>query len=40
MGRLSKYFDMPEEKWLQAIEECVPAKFVEMNKKAFALGRA
>lgn len=39
MGRLSKYFDISEEKWLKAIEECVPAKFVEMNKKAFALGR-
>lgn len=40
MGRLSKYFEIPEEKWIKAIEECVPAKFVEMNKKAFALGRA
>lgn len=40
MGRLSKYFDIPEEKWLQAIKDCVPAKFVEMNLKAFALGRA
>lgn len=40
MGRLSKYFDIPEEKWLQAIEECVPAKFVDMNRKAFMLGRA
>ena len=39
MGRLSRYFDIPEEKWLNAIEKCVPAKFVEMNKKAFALGR-
>ncbi|MBQ0000299.1 MAG: indolepyruvate oxidoreductase subunit beta [Clostridiales bacterium] len=39
MGRLSRYFDMPEEKWMNAIEKCVPAKFVEMNKKAFALGR-
>ena len=39
MGRLSKYFDIPEEKWLSAIDQCVPAKFVEMNKKAFALGR-
>ena len=39
MGRLSKYFDIPEEKWLSAIAQCVPAKFVEMNKKAFALGR-
>jgi len=40
MGRLSKYFDIPEEKWLKAIEECVPEKFVEMNRKAFALGRS
>ena len=39
MGRLSRYFEIPLEKWLDAIEKCVPAKFVEMNKKAFALGR-
>lgn len=39
MGRLSRYFDIPEEKWLKAIEECVPPKFVELNKKAFDLGR-
>lgn len=39
MGRLSRYFDIPEEKWLGVIEKCVPAKFVEMNKKAFALGK-
>ena len=39
MGRLSRYFDFPEEDWLQSIEACVPAKFVELNKKAFALGR-
>lgn len=39
MGRLSKYFDIPLEKWEKAIEECVPAKFVELNKKAFHLGR-
>lgn len=39
MGRLSKYFDIPLEKWQKAIEECVPAKFVEMNQKAFLLGR-
>ena len=40
MGRLSRYFEIPEEKWMKAIEECVPPKFVELNKKAFALGRA
>ena len=40
MGRLSKYFDIPVEKWQQAIEECVPEKFLELNRKAFLLGRA
>lgn len=39
MGRISKYFDIPLEKWDKAIEECVPAKFLELNKKAFKLGR-
>jgi len=40
MGRLSKWFDFTEEEWMEAIEESVPPKFLEMNKKAFALGRA
>ena len=40
MGRLSRYFDIPVEKWQQAIRDCVPAKFVELNLKAFDLGRA
>ena len=39
MGRLSNYFDATEEEWLQAIKESVPEKFLEMNKKAFSLGR-
>lgn len=39
MGRLSKQFDFTEEEWLAAIEQSVPAKFLELNKKAFALGR-
>lgn len=38
MGRVSKYFDIPVEKWQKAIEECVPAKFLELNQKAFLLG--
>ena len=38
MGRLSKYFDFTEDEWLAAIEASVPPKFLEMNKKAFALG--
>lgn len=39
MGRLSKYFDATEEAWMEALEACVPPKFLELNKKAFALGR-
>ena len=38
MGRLSKYFDFTEQEWKQAIDASVPAKFKEMNEKAFALG--
>ena len=38
MGRLSRYFDIPEEEWLQAIEASVPPKFLDMNIKAFKLG--
>ena len=40
MGRLSKWFDFTEEEWLAAIEKSVPPKFLEMNKKAFSLGRS
>ena len=40
MGRLSKYMDFPEEKWLAAIEKLVKPQFLEVNKKAFMLGRA
>ncbi|MBR4761369.1 MAG: indolepyruvate oxidoreductase subunit beta [Clostridia bacterium] len=39
MGRLSNYFEFDVEDWLTAIEETVAPKFVEMNKKAFILGR-
>ena len=39
MGHLSRNFDFSEEEWLQAIEQSVPAKFLELNKKAFILGR-
>ena len=40
MGRLSHYFDLPQEAWEKAMEAVVPAKFLELNKKAFALGKA
>ena len=39
MGRLSKYFDFSDEAWQKSIEACVPAKFLELNKKAFELGK-
>jgi len=39
MGHLSRYFDFTEEEWLQAIADSVPAKFLELNQKAFTLGR-
>ena len=39
LGRLSHYFDIDEKEWMSAIEECVPPKFLELNKKAFALGK-
>ena len=39
MGRLSHYFDLPEQAWQKALEAMVPAKFLEVNKKAFELGK-
>ena len=39
MGRLSKYMDIAPEKWEEAIKQSVAPKFVEMNLKAFELGR-
>ena len=39
LGRLSHYFDFPDEAWEKAIEACVPPKFLEVNKKAFRLGK-
>lgn len=40
MGRFSKYFtDVSEEDWLASVKACVPAKFLELNEKAFLLGR-
>ena len=39
MGRLSKWFDFTEAEWMDALEKSVPGKFLELNKRAFALGR-
>ena len=40
MGRLSKHFEFTTEEWMEAIEHSVPPKFLELNKKAFALGQS
>lgn len=40
MGRLAKYFDIPKEKWLDAIKASVKPQFVDVNLKAFELGYA
>ena len=40
MGRLSRYFpDITEQAWQEAITACVPEKYLELNRRAFALGR-
>ena len=39
MGHLSRNFDFTLEEWMEAIEQSVPAKFLELNKTAFNLGR-
>lgn len=39
MGAVSKLLDFEEKYWQNAIQECVPAKFLELNKKAFELGK-
>lgn len=39
MGKLAAcYPEIPMEDWMNAIEAIVPAKFLELNKKAFELG--
>ena len=40
MGRLSNYFpDIPQEAWQASLEANVPAKVLDINRRAFALGR-
>lgn len=39
MGVVSTKMAFDVNVWEKAVEECVPAKFLELNKKAFALGR-
>jgi len=39
LGRLSHYFDISEDAWQASLAACVPAKFLELNRRAFALGK-
>ena len=39
LGRLSRYFDFGEDVWMRSLEAVVPSRFLEMNVKAFRLGR-
>ena len=38
MGHFAAHSGIPKEKWLAALEKTVPARFLEMNRKAFDLG--
>ncbi len=40
MGKLSNYFeDIPETAWLDAMRKIVPPKFLDLNLRAFELGK-
>ncbi len=39
LGALSKILEMDAEPWLKVIEARVPPKFLELNRKAFQVGR-
>ncbi|MCL2760973.1 MAG: indolepyruvate oxidoreductase subunit beta [Desulfuromonadales bacterium] len=40
LGAVSKRLDIPENFWFKAIEKMAPAKAVDVNIKAFKIGRA
>ncbi|MBQ3919659.1 MAG: indolepyruvate oxidoreductase subunit beta [Oscillospiraceae bacterium] len=39
MGVISNMTEFAEDVWIKALEDCVPKKVIDVNKKAFALGR-
>ena len=39
MGVLANQMEIPSEVWQKALEECVPAKFLDLNREAFRLGK-
>ncbi len=38
MGQLAKHFHISRDKWIAALEQTVKPQFLELNKRAFALG--
>jgi len=38
IGVMAKHMDISRDEWMKVIEKTVPAKFLELNKKAFDLG--
>jgi len=40
LGAVSRRLDVAEEYWLQALEKMVPKKALDVNRKAFLLGRS
>ena len=40
MGVLASRMDLPEDVWQAALTKQVPARFLELNRRAFALGQA
>ena len=39
LGAVSKRLDIAEKYWLAALEKMVPPKALEVNRKAFLMGR-
>ena len=39
LGAVSKRLDIDEKYWLEALQKMVPAKALEINRKAFVMGR-
>jgi len=39
MGLIASKMDFADEVWINAIKQCVPEKFLELNLKAFELGK-
>jgi indolepyruvate ferredoxin oxidoreductase, beta subunit len=40
LGAVSRLLPIPEEVWSRCLEQRVPKKFLELNRVAFAAGRA